>query len=113
MGYSVELRKDGAVVEVPRHSEGGTYALGGTSRAELSITYNYSEHYEQIDDTGLRWLYGKRAGDTEDVLREAVGDLGTEKSDNYWEATEGNAGRALSILLDWAQQHPDAEWRVS
>lgn len=33
--------EDGQPVEVEQHEEGGTFALGGTTRAELNITYNY------------------------------------------------------------------------
>ena len=39
--------------------------------------------------------------------------LGTERSDDYWEATPGNAGHAALILRNWAMKHPDAVWRVS
>ncbi|WP_238532829.1 hypothetical protein [Halalkalicoccus jeotgali] len=114
MGYSVELRDGEEAVGAPRHTEGGSYALSGVTKAKMSVTFNYSEFFEEAldEEEGLRWLNDKRAGDTEARLREAVDVLGTEQSDDYWEATAGNAGHALSILLAWAQQHPDAEWWV-
>ena len=30
---------------------------------------------------------------------------------SYWMSTPGNAGYALSILLSWAKQHPEATWK--
>lgn len=41
MSWDIYLDQDGGTVEVERHEEGGTFALGGTTRAELNITYNY------------------------------------------------------------------------
>jgi hypothetical protein len=34
-------------------------------------------------------------------------------SDDYWEATPGNAGATLATLRDWAVAHPEATWSVS
>jgi hypothetical protein len=126
MSYWVYLRDDaGNLVEVPRHAEGGTVAVAGTPTAELNVTYNYSRYYKrtfsyilflegrEVSDAGIRWLDGKPAGETTSVLEQAVSILGTDQSDDYWEATEGNAGHALSILLDWATQHPEATFEVS
>jgi len=116
MSWWVELTgAEGDPVEVPRHAEGGTVAAGGVTRAELNITYNYSEHYYRTldEDDGLRWLDGKTASDVEDDLRAAVEELGTDQAENYWDGTAGNAGHALSILLDWSQQHPDAVFEVN
>lgn len=115
MSYDVELvDDDGTPVAVDSHQEGGVVAVGGSTRAEMTITYNYSEYYyDHIDaDEGLRWLDGKRAGDVIDVLYDAVEKLGTEQHKDYWEATEGNAGHALSVLLEWAREHPDATFRI-
>lgn len=115
MSYDVDLvGDDGSHVRVESHQEGGVVAAGGSTRAEMTITYNYSDYYyDHIDDDeGIRWLDGKRAGDVIDVLYDAVEKLGTEQADDYWEATEGNAGHSLSVLLEWAQTHPDATFRV-
>lgn len=115
MSYWVHLNNaDGEPVEVPQHAEGGTVAASGTAVAELNVTYNYSKHYyNTIDaDDGLRWLDGTTAEDAIPVLEQAVARLGTNQSEDYWEATEGNAGHALSILLDWARQHPTATFEV-
>ena len=116
MSYWVYLRDaTGDSVEAPHHAEGGTFAVTGMPVAELNVTYNYSQYfYNTLDaDDGLRWLDGKTAKDAVPVLKQAVARLGTNQSDDYWEATEGNAGHALSILLDWANQHLDATFEVS
>lgn len=102
-------------VEVPNHSEGGTYAMGGIAQAELNLTYNYSRFFREALDRedGLRWLHDKRASECIGRLADAVGLLGVERDEDYWAPTRGNAGHALSILLEWAKAHPEAVFRVS
>lgn len=102
-------------VTVDRHAEGGTYVLGGTDAAEIAITYNYSQHYyEHLNpEDGLRWLNGRKARDVIPDLERAVSALGQDRAPDYWAPTAGNAGHALSILLCWAKQHPDAVFKVS
>lgn len=112
MSYDLGLYQDGdqdRPVQVQLHTEGGTYAMNGTTDAELNITYNYSSFfYEHIDqEKGLRWLYGRKAKDCIDRLAKACEALGVEQSQDYWESTPGNAGHALYILLEWAKQHPE------
>jgi len=115
MSYWVYLEKGGGPVNVPTHTEGGTYAVGGINKAEINITWNYSKYYYRHldEEDGIRWLHGKVARDTIERLALAVLILGTERDDDYWASTPGNAGYALSILLGWAREYPDAEWRVS
>lgn len=111
MSFGINLiGEHGNPVEIEDHSEGGTFVLGGTDKASLNVTYNYSRfYYEAIDqDEGIRWLYGRKASECIQRLREAIDALGTEQDEDYWAATAGNAGYALSILLKWAEQHPDA-----
>jgi hypothetical protein len=110
----------GQSVPVARHAEGGTYAIGGVERAELNVTYNYGKHFrnawpEPIVGSGAlgQMLHGKRASDTLTQLEQAVEALGTDVSDDYWEATPGNAGATLATLRDWAVAHPEATWSVS
>jgi len=90
--------------------EGGTVELGDPSRASLSVTYKYAPFFrEQLDtEQGIRWLYGKTGAQCLDRLEQAVQVLGTKASGSYWNATAGNAGAALAVLLKWAKQHPDA-----
>lgn len=108
MSYWVYLNDDRGTVEVEPHEEGGTYVLGGTPRAELNVTYNYSRHFSVKKE-----LDGKTAGETIPILVDAVRRLGVERDPNYWNPTEGNVGYMASILLCWALQHPDAVWSVS
>lgn len=100
-------------VQVSRHSEGGTYVWGGTTSAEINITYNYSKYFSGLGPDGLHSLSGLQAGDTVSRLERVVAQLGTATDDDYWKATPGNAGFVLSVLLEWARQHPDGTWRVS
>lgn len=126
MSYDIYLEKDGKCVEVDNHSEGGTYAMGGTTQAHLNVTYNYGWFYYHFLDKrkGIRWLYGKKAKDCIARLEKAVKILGTNQYEeciegadwqdrknyrvHYWAPTPGNAGYALNILLQWAKQHPEA-----
>lgn len=109
MSYDVGLYEK-KLVKVKPHEEGGTFVLGGVDRAELNITYNYSQHfYRELDrEKGLRWLYGKTGEDVIPHLEKAIAVLGVERDSDYWLDTKGNAGYALSILLGWAKQHPTA-----
>lgn len=118
MSYDIRLvEEDGSTATVENHQAGGTIAIGGSTQASTSITYNYSYfYYNEIDeDDGIRWLHGKKAGDTKPVLEEAVRTLGTDPHDDvdsYWIPCPGNAGKDLETLLEWASQHPEAEWEV-
>jgi len=88
--------------------------LGGNPSAELNVTYNYGRCWRQHGWGNLAdELDGKTVETTIPELRRMVDMLGTDRTDDYWAATDGNAGYALSILLSWAEQHPDATWRVS
>ena len=47
MSYDISLKDvEGDIVEVPHFQEGGTYAIGGQSEAELNVTYNYAKHFD-------------------------------------------------------------------
>ncbi len=107
MSYWVYLEKDGETVGVNKHADGGTFVLGGTDKAQLNVTYNYSKHYS------VRNLDGKKAIETIDELKDKVNEFGTKRDSDYWASTKGNVGYALNILLGWAKQHPEAVWRVS
>lgn len=105
MSYDIDLKDPtGKVIEVPRHTEGATYCLEGTTEADLNITCNYSPYfYEHIDDdTGIRWIYKRPLSEVIPVLLNAVVALGTKRDSDYWKRTPGNAGYALNILLLWA-----------
>lgn len=113
MSWNVILeRADGTPVTVPRHAEGGTYVVDGTDRAALNVTYNYSGHIAKALGFHFTRLSGMKAADALPILEWAVATLGTVRDGDYWEATPGNVGFALNILLGWARLHPDATFRV-
>lgn len=115
MSHNIRLvQSDGSTAQVVPHTEGGTYVLGGTTDAEMTVTYNYSPFYYDTldDDLGLRWLNGKQAGDTINRMLAAIGMLGCTRDKDYWARTPGNAGYALSILVKWADEYPDAHWEM-
>lgn len=105
----------GKILTVLNFTEGGTYPVGGTNQATLNVTYNYSKfYYRELDvRKGLKWLDGKKAKDVRARLRKAVKKLGVERSADYWEATAGNAGYALSILLKWTALDPESTFSVT
>ena len=116
MGWDIELvDSEGKIVEVPRHWEGSTIAISGIEYADLNLTYNYSKWYYEFLDSkeGLRWLNNKKAKDTIKTMEKAIEKLGTERDNDYWAPTPGNAGYALSILIHWAKQHPEATWKIA
>ncbi len=110
MSYDIRLEGN---ITVPAHTEGGTYVLGGSGRADLNVTYNYGKFFYDVIDSelGIRWLYGKTGAETSERLADAVAILGTEQDDDYWASTPGNAGHALNVLLEWARLYPEAVWR--
>lgn len=114
MSWDVSLTKNKKLVKVEHFTAGGTYPIGGTDEAELNITYNYSElYYRYLDkENGLQWLHQRKAEDCIEKLEKAVKELGTEQDEDYWKATNGNAGYALNILLKWARKHPEAKFEV-
>lgn len=129
MSWWVSLEDEDGTVRVANHREGGVYALGGMSEAELNVTYNYGEHFweawpEDLDERDKKvgggvvgtlglMLDGRTAMETSSMLHAAVAELGDNPSGDYWEATPGNAGHALAVLMDWAEHHPHAVWRVT
>ena len=51
------------------------------------------------------------AEDSIPLLKTAIAQLGDDVSENYWDATEGNAKVALQNLLKMALMRPDGVWR--
>ena len=92
--------------------KGGTYAKNGTQYLQLNITYNYSNFYYNLisKKMGIRWIYNKTGKECLPVLENAIAQLGTEQSDDYWEATPatpGNAGNALFGLITFCKMCPE------
>lgn len=60
---------------------------------------------------GMRSIYGKTGAESIPMLEKAISALGDDVDDNdYWNATEGNAKRALCGLLAFAKIRPDGVW---
>jgi hypothetical protein len=92
---------------------GGTYELGGPSKATLNITYNYSKLIENAlgDARGVRMLYGMKAADTLQILDDACQRLPGKPHSDYWKATPGNARLALEGLRQLATLFPNGIWQ--
>ena len=87
--------------------QGGTYIIGGTTNAELNVTFNYANHFN------FRGLDGREAKLTIPELEEVVEKLGTERASDYWSPTTGNVGYACSLLLKMAKDLPTHIWEVN
>lgn len=113
MGYDVYMvDENGNSVEVERFYEGETCPVGGCVIADIGIAYNYAEFfYDTIDkEIGIRWIYNRPMNECIERLETAISILGTDKDDDYWKATAGNAGHALKILLGWARNNPECHF---
>ena len=115
MSYDINLldpaTKETIQFEQPHDIKGGTYAVGGTTEAWLNITYNYSKHYYRVfGENGIRTLYGLTGDESIPLLQKAISQLNDDIDPNYWEATEGNAKKALRGLLEFALMRPDCIW---
>jgi len=112
MSYWVSLiNGNDEIYEVEPFEEGGTYCMGGSTEADLNITYNYSKCYAPLGFS-IKDLHDKTAIEMIPKLEELVEKLGTKQDKDYWKPTNGNAGFALSILLKWAKQYPKGKWCV-
>ena len=112
MSYDVSLWDNKQVVKVPRHEEGGTYAVGCINTADLNITFNYANQYAK-HNFSIKDLDNQFADNMIEIMNNIVLALGTVRDEDYWKSTPGNAGYALNILLGWARENPDAMFRVS
>lgn len=115
MSYDISLldpvTREVLELDEPHHMRGGTYAIGGTTAAHLNITYNYAPfYYREFGEKGIRSIYGMTGADSIPVIQAAAAKLGDELSDNYWDATEGNAKRPLFQLIALAKMRPDGIW---
>jgi len=90
---------------------GGNRAIGGTTEAWINITYNYGKHFRRVlGEDGIRTIYGRTGAESIPVLKDAIAKPGDDVSHDHYEATEGNAKRALTGLLAFAQMRPDGIW---
>lgn len=115
MSYDIDLidpiTKKVIQLDAPHQMKGGTYAIGGTCDASLNVTYNYSPHYYRLmGEKGIRSLYGLTGAQSLPILQAAIDQLDDDVDDDYWQATEGNAKRALAQLKALAEMRPDGIW---
>lgn len=115
MSYDIYLKdRAGNVLELPKGTEqprGGTYAIGGTGEAWLNVTYNYGGIFRDLfGPAGIRSIYGMTGAESLKLLDKAVMALKDDVSDDYWEATQGNAKRAILGLRALASALPDGIW---
>jgi hypothetical protein len=97
----------GRVLTVERFMDGGTYMVGGSTDAELNVTYNYGKHFD------FKQLNGLTGAASAPIMDRVIAKLGVQRAADYWEPTPGNVGHTLAILSRWATQHPKGVWRVS
>lgn len=115
MSYDLKLRHpvtgEDLVLDSPHFMRGGTYCVDGENRARLNITYNYVHHFRRVlGPEGIRALYGKTGAETIPLLQAAIAQLRDDVSENYWDATEGNARVALHQCLALAMMRPEGVW---
>lgn len=115
MSYDIRLKDrvtgDAVKLDFPHQIRGGTYAIGGTNEAWLNVTYNYGDIFRRVfGEDGIRSIYGKSGAESIPMLQKAISVLKDDATNDYWEATEGNAKKALYGLLALAQLRPDGVW---
>ena len=102
-------------IAVSSHTEGGTYAIGGTDAAEMSVTYNYGPIYHQYGFS-LKQLNEKNAQDALNIIEPVAANLPNAPDNDYWKSSEGNAGHVLHIIKGWLEQalaeYPNERTRV-
>ena len=136
MSYDISLvdpvTREPLELDAPHHMRGGTYQVGGTTRAHLNVTYNYAPQFLRVFDVldkpratapdwmhergndspvcGVRTIYGLTGAESLPVLDAAIAQLGDDVAPDYWQSTDGNAKRALLQLRALAAMRPDGVW---
>ena len=120
MGCSIALvNKKGKTIKAKEKflEQGANYVIGGTYFLEFSITYNYAPFFKKVfpKEKGLYWLQDKTVKQTIKKIEKAISLLDSEaESSDYWEATEGNAKKALVGLYKMAKLAPKkARWDIN
>lgn len=133
MSYDIHLCDPvtGKILEtdVSHMIQGGTYAVGGTTKMWLNVTYNYSRWYYKdyaFGENGIRSIYGLTGAESipilkktinglqssdDDLTEEEIRDLVEHEVTGYWLPTRENAIKPLYQLLAFAQMRPDGIWR--
>lgn len=91
----------------PHFMRGGTYKVGGECELYLNVTYNYEKNYSP-HKFSIQDLHGKPAWAVIHELERVIALLGNDCSADYWSPVDGNAKRALIMLVTMAKMRPDA-----
>lgn len=115
MSYDIRLTDpvtgDTLYSREPHLMAGSVYAVGGTRELWLNVTYNYAPIFVRVlGEEGIRTIYGLSGAESLPLLEGAIAKLSKDATDNYYEATEGNARRALRQLVALANMRPDGVW---
>ena len=137
MSYWIELvdpvSKETLQLDNPHYMRGATYAIGGTTMMELSITYNYARWYykpgvfaaTKEESEGIRTIYGMSGAqsipvlekairaleeDPDDMTPEEIAEYAAHDAGGYWTPTKANAIKPLYQLLALARMRPDGVW---
>lgn len=115
MSYDIYFRDavSEEIITLPyKHQlNGATYCLGGTKELIFNITFNYAGIYDQYG-FHVPQLNGMSAVAAMPILEGVIARLGDDVTEDYWQATEGNAKQALVKLLTMCQLRPDAVIKV-
>jgi hypothetical protein len=112
LSYNISIERDDEILKIPLHTEGGTYAMGGSDEADLNVTYNYSKLFR------LANLDGMTVNDALVILAHKVAEFGVNQSNDYWQVTPGNVGHACMVVMSWCmeaiRQQPEGSdyWRI-
>lgn len=117
MGKTVVLKNDkGQTVELDCNfnlNEGTQGDVLHPFTAELNLSGNLSPFFKQVfGDEGLYFLYGKKAKDMQEDLKNAVLLLGSNFNGDPWAAHAGNAGHYLELLYQWSLEKPECTFKV-
>jgi hypothetical protein len=120
MSYDISIvdSKTGDTIQVSENHflRGAIYCPGGTKELWVSVTFNYSSFFVKafLNNKGIKILNGMAIKDSLPMLVSARSNLSGDPHESYWEATEGNARKAVTDLIYLALLAPDeAIWKVS
>ncbi len=105
------------LLDAPHMMQGGTYAIGGTREAWLTITFNYSNFYYECHPEGIKFLNGKSGAESIPFLQSMIETIkknhpALETNPDYWKSCAGNAVIPLYQLRALAQLRPDGVWEI-
>lgn len=108
MGYSITIKKkDGTPYPFRNNIKGSTYAVGEIGYAWMTVTYNYGKIYNPIMGMTIGEMDGKTCEEVKPILQKVLDTLEGEPSDDYWDATLGNARKAIVDFMSMVEACPD------